>query len=763
MVKFYYALLNRDMFELKANFSGDLVASSSDSILVYVVQGVTTVTSRNQFYNLTTGDFLILNRGEIVTIKSLIETTIICTLYIPSGIVRDVIGSNNYIFICNSVTQSSMNHDPIRKMVRRIVYLSKAEIGDVRKNALILQTKSVYFELIDLIIQKYLEYTSNNYNSNNNFASALDYIHQNYYKKISLDEVAQYGYMSKSYFSRYFKKEMGINFVTYLKQYRVKQSLSLLSETEYSITQVALEVGFSSTSSFNIAFKELYSITPTDYRKNSNTKPKYSDESVKINEVNLLDPEEPVNKSSPEVITDYINNQFSTLSQIDIRMSVTEYMNVGNIKNLIDGKFQNHLKTVTKSLDLKGLIISNVFDEIIDHSHHHYTYQQYKTVFDFIIESKLKAIFQIPINDRSIKYISKSLESFLKYLLGSYNIAYLGKVNFNLDIDLQCLDQETVHNTCLDVIQIIRRYFGQAQIGAPNVDIYSIRDYISKSKQLFELDLDFVSCTFFDRDATRNRLSLEEYIKLIKKEVPLDRKKLKDNIYITEYNTSQSIEEKKNYSNDSILKAAQVVNDLINMIGLVNVVAYYPISDFLLDYIDEDMILDGGGGLLASNGLYKPVFFSFKFMRHLGKWFLDKSNNYIATRDENNNITILSNNYNKDAIGKEILKNYEMMRNTSMLNKGGKKVLRLTINDMKDGIYEVRTYSINESQGNILYEWSLWDYIDYSRRSDIDYLKNLANPNLMIRTIQINNSVLYLDIEMKSNEISITYIDYIAS
>ena len=51
----------------------------------------------------------------------------------------------------------------------------------------------------------------------------LAYVEEHYASNISLEDVANYGEISKSYLSMLFKQETGINFVTYLNQYRVEK------------------------------------------------------------------------------------------------------------------------------------------------------------------------------------------------------------------------------------------------------------------------------------------------------------------------------------------------------------------------------------------------------------------------------------------------------------------------------------------------------------------------------------------------------------
>ena len=100
--------------------------------------------------------------------------------------------------------------------------------------------------------------------------SALDYIRKNYYREISLEEIARQVDLSKYYFSHLFSNEIGENFSTYLSQYRLNRASQLLLENRReNISEIAYKVGFNDPNYFARAFKEKFNISPSKYR-NSN-------------------------------------------------------------------------------------------------------------------------------------------------------------------------------------------------------------------------------------------------------------------------------------------------------------------------------------------------------------------------------------------------------------------------------------------------------------------------------------------------------------
>lgn len=96
---------------------------------------------------------------------------------------------------------------------------------------------------------------------------AAKYIYENYNKDITLADVANYVYMSESYFSKKFKRVTGLNFSEYLTNVRIKKADEMLLETQLTISEIAQECGFRESNYFGDVFKKLKGISPNKYRK----------------------------------------------------------------------------------------------------------------------------------------------------------------------------------------------------------------------------------------------------------------------------------------------------------------------------------------------------------------------------------------------------------------------------------------------------------------------------------------------------------------
>ena len=94
----------------------------------------------------------------------------------------------------------------------------------------------------------------------------LDYVECNYSDQINLQSAARRCNMGYSAFSKFFSRQTGKNFVDYLTEVRLSKAKIMLATTDMSITEVALEAGFSTSSYFIYQFKKWNETTPRQFR-----------------------------------------------------------------------------------------------------------------------------------------------------------------------------------------------------------------------------------------------------------------------------------------------------------------------------------------------------------------------------------------------------------------------------------------------------------------------------------------------------------------
>ncbi|MBE6235009.1 MAG: helix-turn-helix domain-containing protein [Bacteroidales bacterium] len=92
------------------------------------------------------------------------------------------------------------------------------------------------------------------------------YIDCNLLNRITLDEIAAYSGMNRTYFCLFFKKHFGMSLTEYINFERTKKASAMLTGGSMNISDVARESGFPNVTYFNRVFRRNHGMSPTEYR-----------------------------------------------------------------------------------------------------------------------------------------------------------------------------------------------------------------------------------------------------------------------------------------------------------------------------------------------------------------------------------------------------------------------------------------------------------------------------------------------------------------
>jgi len=97
--------------------------------------------------------------------------------------------------------------------------------------------------------------------------NAMEHITQYYNEKLTLESVAKAASISPSHLSHLFKDKAGCTFVEFLTKVRIDSAKHLLRVTKLSVLEIALAVGYDSSSHFSSLFSRYEGISPVRYRQ----------------------------------------------------------------------------------------------------------------------------------------------------------------------------------------------------------------------------------------------------------------------------------------------------------------------------------------------------------------------------------------------------------------------------------------------------------------------------------------------------------------
>ncbi len=100
---------------------------------------------------------------------------------------------------------------------------------------------------------------------------AISFVAENYMNDISIDALAHTCHLSVSHFRRVFKQILGIAPLEYIQTVRIERARVLLFNQDLSVTEIGMQVGFATPSSFIRQFHQLYGLSPGQWRKKAHS------------------------------------------------------------------------------------------------------------------------------------------------------------------------------------------------------------------------------------------------------------------------------------------------------------------------------------------------------------------------------------------------------------------------------------------------------------------------------------------------------------
>lgn len=167
-----------------------------------------------------------------------------------------------------------------------IVYLDEAELCQVENLCKILIGQSqnaapyspdiIKSTIVTICLLLFQKLNINKQDIHKNGESRINdiiiFIQNNFQKSLNVSKIAERFYMNSEYFSRYFKKHMGVGPREYLVALRMEHAKKLVRQSPLNILDISAACGYSSVTAFLRDFRQKYNCTPTQMReKQSNS------------------------------------------------------------------------------------------------------------------------------------------------------------------------------------------------------------------------------------------------------------------------------------------------------------------------------------------------------------------------------------------------------------------------------------------------------------------------------------------------------------
>lgn len=708
-------------------------------------------------------------------------------------------------FVCNSVTDHERDYSALRRLLAQIA-LTNFEQTDI--NA-IHQTGMAHELLYFLNRYHYVAHThipeqfaKRKYAER--YARIVSYVERNYASPITLDELAGEVYLTSTYLSRFFPRYMNETFSSYINKVRVEHARFDLLHTDATLTAVAYNNGFANLSAFNRSFQENYGISPAKFRQKNKEKIVTTDSNTSPAETVDFSVTKPLLNSLAETggngelsiqFPRQVFYQVPAVHTCKVEQPIWNTMiNLGDSSFLNDYTLQSHIALAQDEIGFRYGRLQGVLKE------------------DFLPTRPGKGGYNFSSFDRAISMLhSRGLTPFLdltyrvNYLLmgkwvpvyPSHEVAaevtqaqFLEKISaliqhcintFGiLEVERWCFEIGYNHDEYLNLSEtpaafarrfakcyrIIKELLPNAMVGGVSHNASlpaSVFDQILVEMEHQQFSPDFISLCCFPYEHAPNQTeasfcgysSDKDFIKnrvTALKQMLADHPAMRQTLYLTVLGLDVKV---RNPLHDSCFQSAFLVKNTIDLLGLVDLVGYWQLSDVAAEYVDSNSILFGGSGIINKDGLKKPGFTALKRMNYLSSTIIQKGEEYLISTNGRGSYYILLSNYIhpseefciRDAASVALTEIY------TAFNSPCTKDVVIQLNKLPSGQYKVATTSLNRERGSLLDEWMRYGILENLQPRDIHYFRDIVHPHRMVRYVDCINEPLELHIQLLPHEI----------
>lgn len=634
-----------------------------------------------------------------------------------------------------------------------------------------------------------------------------EYIQANFDKPISLQDLSKQMFLSYAYLSKYIKRHFGVGFSEYLNQVRLNYAMSQLLHSDLSVVRIATESGFTSSAALNKAFKQAYNMTPTEYRRQrivqsegtAGSDPSQADIRKLLERHFGRRAASEARRSNQAVQVVNLQNPSKRL----LKRNWNRMINIGTAADLLQSDVQKHLLILKQELHFEYARFWDMHSAVMQlgDSKTGFNFNKLDQIIDFLLQNGMKPYIELrpkpkivlragfdiiygesAVADESIDDIRYFIRKLFIHLLNRYSMEQVeswyfevwcaeGEQKLSMEEPEKVRAQVQSYLDHFDVVAAqIRELCPGAKIGGGGLTVRFGEEQLKmflQSWQNASQQPDFISIYFYpytmytmDNDRNQSRASgllrrTLQYVRDTMEETGFAEKEF----HVSEWNFSVS---SRNTLNDSCMKGAYLVRDMLESIDRVDLMGYWVGTDQFSFHADSQPIVYGGGGLLSRDGIRKPAFYAFDFMNHLGRYVRKLEDNCIITDNGAGNWRIVCHNLKNLNHQYSLLNESEIRiaEQDSLFEDIKKRSIHFSLPGKAGGKYLLKCLMINRHSGSLQDEWVSMSSPEEMSRDEIQYLSRIITPRMVVRRLAAENGRISFDIVMEPNEIAYMHLIY---
>lgn len=773
--------------------------------LIYVLEGYTEITINDRMYVLNQEDVILTNAYDIHELHGSDAVVLSIRIDLEKLGVPDDEREGLTFDLNSSLEKDKTPYQKIKVLISSLINYNLKYQDNSRYANL-----SILYSLFAEFMNKYRVISNSKKVQPKKYLTRLreiiKYLNENYDKGITLKDLSSVFNLTVPYISSFFDKYFGNNFQDYYDELRISKSIPTLLENRLTLDDMAIKFGFTDSRGYVRAFKKIYGITPTEYRKNANSSSqagnflthfdtnKYLDKLLKNNDERY---HLPIKKHKNSIIKDF-EADYNTSSLL--KPTYLNFFSVSRAFDFLSKPHQEMIDDLLSEIPFKYVKFHGLLDDtmhVIKKRGDHYTYSFFyiDMVLDYIMKLGIKPLIQLsympscltenaphydngmivslPNNDEEFLKLIKAL---IIHLIERYGLKEIeswpftfwnapdtSKYAYGVD------DNKHFFNLYKEIFNLVKQISSKIEFGSPSL-LPICEETIKFDKEFLDFARtndcypDFLIVHYFENN-------FSNYFKQINKEqFPTDTNNFKKfidfvkspdfyygkKVYLTEFNFTSS---HRNLLSDTVFSSCYIVKNILENLNRLDSFGHWYLSDLIDETQLPNNMLHGGLGLYTVNGIRKPAFYAYKFLSKLGNEIILQNDGMIITKRDQDIIILL---YNYEHFSDLYASGdyFELSYHNRYIPFASNKniVFNIKLKNVPGKSYHLRQSYVNRTSGSIYDAAENAGFYGLPDPETKDWLKYLSTPQLQLKYGNITEKELSIEATVSPLEIRLIEI-----
>lgn len=241
--------------------------------LLYQLNGEATIQIEGRRYQIPKKHLTVIDSRQVHSTYTYSDTSMFICIHISRQYMERYLPDIDlYKIHCIPDEISDKRFPEYRVICQMLENLTRLYIENA--SAFLMEAEGIILQILAHLIRHFSscsvsQITSANKLTLDRIRKIISYVEEHFREPVSLENISGYLGLTKEYFCRFFKKNMGMSFLRYVNEVRISHIYQDLIRTDTPVHEIAEQNGFQNQKLFNRTFKEIYGCTPSSVRKSS--------------------------------------------------------------------------------------------------------------------------------------------------------------------------------------------------------------------------------------------------------------------------------------------------------------------------------------------------------------------------------------------------------------------------------------------------------------------------------------------------------------